>query len=140
MEIVLETRLNSLKRGSSDEVLSIHSCAFYEYTYKERQNQEDQIPFEGKSTFSVIIYHSRLSKPLSFVIQWNADMHFFCLNPHLTGSPAGRCYWQLSLRKYTGWYPDPFEDSGSLSMAFSRAVIYALPFDKGSKLLTITVI
>lgn len=52
--------------------------------------------FKGKSAFYGLIYHSRLSKPPSFVMQWNADMHFFCLNPHLTGSPAGRCYWQLS--------------------------------------------
>lgn len=42
MEIVFETRLNSLKRGSSDEVQSIHSCAFCEYTYEDEQNQEDQ--------------------------------------------------------------------------------------------------
>jgi len=65
-------------------------------------------------------------------------MHFFCLNPHLTGSPAGRYDWQLSLRKYTRSYPDPFEDSGSLAMAFSRVVFYVLAFDKGSKLLAIT--
>lgn len=93
--------------------------------------------FKGRSAFYVLIYHSRLSKPPSFVIQWNADMHFFCLNPHLTGSPAGRCYWQLSLRKYTRWNPDLFEDSESFAMDFSRAIFHTLPFDKGRKLIEI---
>lgn len=63
VETVLETRLYSLKCGSSDEVQSIHSYAFCEYSYKDAQNQKDQSSashFEEKSTFSVIIYHSRL--------------------------------------------------------------------------------
>lgn len=93
--------------------------------------------FKGKSTFYVLIYHSRLPKPSPFVMQWNADTHFFCLNPHLAGSPAGRCYWQLSLRKYTGWNTDPFEDSGRFATDFSRAIFHTLPFDKGSKLIEI---
>lgn len=135
--------MNILKPGSWGEGRSLHSCSLCGHAYSNASQQKYQanvspcFVLKENVHFLVLIYHSRLPKPSPFVMQWNADTHFFCLNPHLARSPAGRCYWQLSLRKYTGWNTDLFEDSGRSAIDFSRAIFHTLPFDKSSKLIEI---